>query len=202
MGQLSFFSADFLPPLLGDLGGMLAAHGQITVNSRGARLSILCSDDGRAAALVAECAARSISADVTEVEGPGPQLLMRTARTPDLMPLAADWTRGAVKSVPLELKVSPGFARIWTIAAGHQDEAGYLLGVDPHAPDTVDGLIAACARAGIAGAYIGIRGGGPGIRIVGHRRLTRLIDTIGTLPVGLPADCYPVENTVRFETQR
>lgn len=200
MGQLSFFSADYLPPLLGDLGALLAAHGQITVNSRGARLSILCTDDGRAAALVAECAVRSIKAEVTTADAP--HLLMRTARTPDLMPLAAEWTRGAVKSVPTGLVVSAGFARLWSIAAGRLDEAGYLLGVDPHAPDTVEGLIAACARAGIAGSYIGVRGGGPGIRIVGHRRLSRLIDTIGTLPPGLPADCYPAENIARFEAQR
>lgn len=193
MGQLSFFSADYLPPQLADLGGMLAAHGQITMGPRGARLSILLADEARAAALAAECSLRGIDAEVVMVEGPSPHLLMRTPRTAALLPLAEDWTRGAVKSVPMDLVVSAGFARVWTIAAGHLDEAGYLLGLDPHTPDSVDDLVAGCARAGIAGSFIGVRGGGPGIRIVGHRRLSRLIDTVGTLPTGLPAECYPAD---------
>ena len=190
MGQLSFFSADLLPPQVGDLGGLLAAHGQFTVGPRGARLSILTDDPARAAALVAECAARDINAQVTV---DGQHHLMRTDRTPALIELARSWTRGAVKSAPEHLVASAGFLRVWVIAAGRMDDAGYLLGLDPHTPDTTDALVAACARAGIAGAYIGVRGGGPGIRIVGHRRLARLIDTVGTLPPDLPAECYPIE---------
>lgn len=191
VSQLSFFSADFTPPTLADLGGLLAAHGQVTVNSRGARLSILLADRGRAEALIGECRIRGVSAEVRSVEGPGPQLLMRTERSPELNGLAADWTRGAVKSVPQGFAISAGFARIWAIAAGHLDDSGYLLGLDPHHPDMIDGLVVGCGHAGIAGSYIGVRGGGPAIRIVGHRRLLRLIDTIGTLPAGLPLGCYP-----------
>jgi hypothetical protein len=191
VAQLSFFSADYQPPVVADLGGLLAAHGQITTSPAGARLSILLDDDARAAAVVAECARREIAAEVVIVEGPGPQLLMRTRRSAALLPLAQAWTRGAVKSVPRSLAVTAGFSRLWVLAAGRADEAGYLLGVDPHTPDTVDDLIAACSRAGVAGSFVGVRAGGPAIRIVGHRRLARLADTVGTLPVDLPAGCAP-----------
>lgn len=191
MAQLSFFSADYQAPVVADLGGLLAAHGQITTGPAGARLSILLDDAGRAAAVVAECARRDIAAEVLTVEGPGPQLLMRTTRCAALLPLATAWTRGAVKSVPRALVVSAGFARLWVIGAGRRDVAGYLLGLDPHVPDSVDDLIAAGSRAGLAGSYVGVRAGGPAIRIVGHRRLARLADTVGTLPDELPADCRP-----------
>ncbi len=193
MGQLSFFSADYLPPQVADLGALLAAHGQITVSPRGARLSVLVAEQSRAVALVAECAARHIQADIAAVEGSASQVLMRTERTPALTQLSEDWTRGAVKGVPDGLELAAGFLRIWVVAAGRMDETGYLLGLDPHTLDSADALIAACARAGLAGSYIGGRGGGPGVRIVGHRRLNRLIDTIGTLPPDLPAECYPVQ---------
>jgi hypothetical protein len=196
VGQLSFFTADFRPPQVADLGGLLAAHGPITVSPGGARLSILVAEPARAVALVGESEVRQISAEVVDVDGSDPQLLMRTERTPALLELSNDWTRGAVKGVPDLLGVTAGFLRIWAIAAGRMDDSGYLLGLDPHTPETTEALIAACARAGIAGSYIGVRGGGPGIRIVGHRRLARLIDTIGTLPSDLPADCYPVEPRV------
>lgn len=194
MGQLSFFSADVVPPVLDDLAGLLAAHGQITVGSHGARLSIVLTEEQRAHAVLAECRLRGVHAEVGAAdEG---HLLVRTERTPTLNGMAAAWTRGAVKSVPDGLSMSAGFLRVWVLAAGHADDAGYLLGLDPHNLDLADDLIAACARAGLAGSYIGVRGGGPGIRVVGHRRLSRLIDTVGTLPAGLPARCYPVEPRV------
>lgn len=191
MGQLSFFSADLVPPVVDDLGGMLAAWGQISANPSGARLSMLVGDRVRAVALAAECAARGIDAEIGDAESG--RHLVRTARRPELSRLAESWTRGAVKVVPSGLVVSPGFVRIWVLAAGSADDSGYLLGVDPHAPDNIDALIAACSRSGLAGSFIGHRGGGPGIRIVGHRRLARLVDTVGTLPHGLPQQAYPVE---------
>ncbi len=193
MGQLSFFSADLQPPLVDDLGGLLAASGQITESADGARLSLLTDDPARASALVAECAARHVAASAEPDPGDRHQLLVRTDRSAALVPLARRWTRGAVKRVPDEVTVSAGFVRLWVLAAGHVDDVGYLLGVDPHRPENVEPLIAACARAGLAGCSIGPRGGGPAVRIVGHKRLARLVDTVGTLPPGLPADLYPVE---------
>lgn len=190
MGQLSFFSADFAPPRISDLGGLLAAHGQVVVAPGGARLSILLPEHWRAEALATECAGRGVTAKVVKVEGPAP-FLLRTDKDPQLLGLAAAWTKGAVKSVPDTLGADPGMLRCWAISAGRLDSPGYLLGLDPHAPDTHEALGSVCARAGLAGSLIGIRGGGPGIRIVGHRRLTRLVEFLGQVPEGAPEGAFP-----------
>lgn len=191
VGQLSFFSAAIAAPRVEDLGGMLAAHGQAVLNKADARLSILLTDRWRADALVHACTERNVQAEILTVDGPAPHLL-RTDRTAELLAVAAGWHRGAVKSVPEKLQVSPGLLWCWAIAAGQVDQNGYLLGLDPHAPDTHDALVEACARAGLAGSFIGVRGGGPGVRIVGHRRLERLTEILGEPPVGAPPQAFPV----------
>ena len=66
VSQLSLFSADLTPPQLVDLGGLLAAHGQITAGSDGVRLSILLADSWRADALLRECRVRDIPAHIPE----------------------------------------------------------------------------------------------------------------------------------------
>ncbi len=228
--QLSLFSADLIEPRPADLGGLLAAHGQIVSSATGARLSILLSDMWRAEALVRECRVRDIVAELlpapvfgSAAAGPvgpvGPagvvaraepqssesdgsscspraltagQVLLRTERSAELLDLAVAWTRGAIKAVPPGLTAHPGLLRCWTIAAGRPDEAGFLLGFDPHAPTTFEPLAAACAKAGIAGSLIRARGGGPGLRIVGYRRMARLAETVGTPPQAAPSGAFPV----------
>ena len=203
MSQLSLFSADLTPPQLVDLGGLLAAHGQITTGSDGVRLSILLAEPWRAAALLRECRVRDITA-VTPPEPIGAQstaddpagqaravVLLQTERTPSLSGLAAQWTRGAVKSVPADIVLSPGFLRCWTLAAGHPADVGFVLGLDPHAPDTHEPLAAACAAAGLAGSLLGARGGGPAVRIVGYRRCSRLSEMIGSPPPEAPRNAFP-----------
>jgi hypothetical protein len=192
--QLSLFSADLTPPQLSDLGGLLAAHGQVAVGGDGARLSILLSDPWRADALLRECRVRDVPSEVGEsepTETARSTILLRTERIPALQYLAAEWARGAVKAVPPGLVLSPGLLRCWTIAAGRPGEVGYLLGLDPHAPDTHEPLAAACAAAGLAGSLLGVRGGGPAVRIVGHRRCLRFAEMIGTPPPEAPAGAFP-----------
>lgn len=205
--QLSLFSADLTPPQLADLGGLLAAHGQLTVGDGGIRLSILLSDEWRAAALLRECRVRDIAARVSEVTAdsdvtPGDvasaepgrlsgRTLLATDRTPLLGGLAGDWTRGAVKAVPPGLVVGAGFLRIWTLAAGRPAEIGFQLGLDPHAPDTHEPMAAACAASGLTGSLLGVRGGGPAVRIVGYRRCSRLAEMIGTPPPEAPPHSFP-----------
>jgi hypothetical protein len=226
--QLSLFSADIVEPQPADLGGLLAAHGQIARDASGARLSVLLDAAWRADALLRECRVRDVPARVLPVDGEGSgggsggvvrdpggepparvrspgeptrgvrprmparrEALLRTDRSPDLRSLADDWTRGAVKSVPADLHLSAGLLRCWVLAAGRRDEAGFLLGFDPHAPDTYEPLAAACARAGVAGSLIGVRGGGPGIRVVGYRRISRLAELLGSPPPGAPRDVFP-----------
>lgn len=214
MSQLSLFSADLTPPRVEDLGGLLATHGQISRTSEGSRLSILLADEWRAKALLREFRVRDVegeqlpaaqafaggllddldgSADVpAPPERGGPTgVLLRTRRSAALDFLAADWTRGAMKAVPTGLVAGAGLLRCWTIAGGRPDEAGFVLGLDRHAPDTYEPLGSACARAGIAATLIGIRSGGPGLRVVGHRRSTRLIELLGTPPPEAPAGSFP-----------
>jgi hypothetical protein len=205
VSQLSLFSADLTPPQLDDLGGLLAANGQLAVGGAGVRLSILLAVLWRAEALLRECRVRDVPALVAESDGPGQlrdadsagttdlpmAVLLRTEQTRLLRALAADWTRGAVKSAPADLIVTAGFLRCWTIAAGRPAAIGFLLGLDPHAPDTHEPLAAACAAAGLAGSLLGIRGGGPAVRIVGYRRCSRLAEMIGTPPPEAPAGAFP-----------
>ncbi len=206
MSQLSLFSADLTPPQLVDLGGLLAAHGQLTAGSDGVRLSILLADSWRGGALLRECRVRDIPALIPEspmtlleptpmVDDPStgqrPVVLLQTDRTATLAELATHWTRGAVKAVPADLVLTPGFLRCWALAAGHPADVGFVLGLDPHAPDTHEPLAAACAAAGLAGSLLGARGGGPAVRIVGYRRCSRLSEMIGTPPPEAPRGAFP-----------
>jgi hypothetical protein len=192
--QLSLFSADLTPPQLSDLGGLLAAHGQVAVSGEGVRLSILLTESWRADALLRECRVRDVPSEVVQhdpADETRPGILLRTERTQVLTYLATEWARGAVKAVPDGLVLTPGMLRCWTIAAGRPGEIGYVLGLDPHAPDTFEPLAAACAAAGLAGSLLSARGGGPAVRIVGHRRCVRFAEMIGTPPPGAPAGAFP-----------
>lgn len=211
MSQLSLFSADLTPPRVEDLGGLLATHGQISRSAGGTRLSILLAEEWRAKALLREFRVRDIEGEqlpaaqalagglldepvdgATPPDRGGPTgVLLRTSRSAALDFLAADWTRGAAKAVPVSLVAGAGLLRCWSIAGGRRDESGFVLGLDRHAPDTYEPLGSACARAGLAGTLIGIRSGGPGLRVVGHRRSTRLVELVGTPPPEAPAGAFP-----------
>jgi hypothetical protein len=197
VSQLSLFSADLTPPQLSDLGGLLAAHGQIVTGVGGVRLSILLADSWRAEALLRECRVRDVRAEVIagadRVVGADPiaATVFRSQFSELLAGLAQEWTRGAVKAVPAGLTLTPGLLRCWTIAAGRPADIGFLLGLDPHAPDTYEPLAAVCAAAGLAGSLLGVRGGGPAVRIVGYRRCARLAEMIGTPPPEAPRGAFP-----------
>ena len=113
--------------------------------------------------------------------------LVRTGMDPSLSTIAAEWTRGAVKTVPPRWLPGPRELRAWTLAAGSPDGDHYLLGLDPHAPDTHSPLASALMRVGIAPTLIGTRGGRPALRISGRRRLSRLVENVGEPPEGAEA---------------
>ena len=206
MSQLSLFSADLTPPQLADLGGLMAAHGQLDVGPGGATLSMLLTDTWRAEALLRECRVRDVPARIvattqadpltpanplTPVVGAAPVTRLQTEQTPMLAAMAADWTAVVGKTVPGALAVTAGLLRCWTLAAGRPADVGFLLGLDPLAPDTHEPLAAACAAAGLAGSLLGVRGGGPAVRIVGYRRCSRLAEMIGTPPPEAPPGAFP-----------
>jgi hypothetical protein len=180
VSQLSFFSAESVPPAVADLTGMLAAAGQVVMVSGGARLSVVVEDLWRATALAEMITEAGLQPEITRTEEDTP--LVRTAVDDRLVVTAKEWTRGAVKTVPPQWLPGPRQLRAWTLAAGTPEADRYLLGLDPHAPDTHSPLASALMRVGIAPTLIGTRGSRPALRISGRRRLSRLVENVGEPP--------------------
>jgi hypothetical protein len=189
--QLSFFSTDARPPAVADLAGVLCGPGQTVRFGRGgsARLSVVVADQWRAAALAAECALRGVLAELAASDSGLP--LVRTAFRADLVELASAWTRGAVKAVPASVELDGPILRLWAQTTGRRDGRGYLLGLDPRAPDTHEPLVAALATAGLSPVLHGERAGSPAVRITGRRRLCRLAELVGAPPPAAPPDAWP-----------
>lgn len=192
--QPSLFSAELAVPELDDLGGLLAAHGQLAGGPGGPRLSILLAESWRAHTLAAACARRGVAAEVIAVPADGEHeaLLVRSERSPRLGAVAERWTRGAVKAAPADLVVDAGLLRLWTIAAGRPGPLGYLLGLDPHATGTHQPLVAAMARAGLPGPLVGVQSGAFAVRVTGVRRLARLAEMVGSPPDDAPVGSWPI----------
>jgi hypothetical protein len=188
VSQLSFFSAESVPPAVSDLTGVLAAAGQIVTVGSGARLSVVVDRPWRAAALGQMIDDAGMTAEIAETDEKTP--LVRTAVDARLRPIAGEWTRGAVKTVPPLWLPGPRELRAWILAAGSPDADRYLLGLDPHAPDTHSPLASALMRIGIAPTLIGTRGARPALRISGRRRLSRLVENVGEPPEGAEALQY------------
>lgn len=180
VSQLSFFSADSVPPSVADLAGVLAGPGQIVVMGAEARLSVVVDAQWRAVALAELITEAGLLPEITRTEEDTP--LVRTAVDSRLRALAQAWTRGAVKTVPPQWVPGPRELRAWTLAAGAAEADRYLLGLDPHAPDTFAPLASALMRVGIAPTLIGTRGSHPALRITGRRRLARLVENVGESP--------------------
>jgi hypothetical protein len=180
VSQLSFFTAESVPPAVTDLSGVLAASGQIVLVGAGARLSVVVDQLWRASALAEMIREAGLVPEIARTDEETP--LVRTAVNPLLTDIAAQWTRGAVKTVPVRWLPGPRELRAWTLAAGSLEGDHYLLGLDPHAPDTHSPLASALMRVGIAPTLIGTRGGRPALRISGRRRLSRLVENVGEPP--------------------
>ncbi|CAM3641240.1 hypothetical protein H7J08_21230 [Mycobacterium frederiksbergense] len=181
MSQLSFFSAESVPPAVEDLTGLLAAHGQVVIHGGAARLSIVVDQLWRARELAAMITEVGLEPEIARTDENTP--LVRTGMDSRLVGIAAEWTRGAVKTVPGDWLPGARELRAWTLAAGVPEATDrYLLGLDPHAPDTHPVLASALMRVGIAPTLIGTRGARPALRISGRRRMTRLVENVGEPP--------------------
>jgi hypothetical protein len=94
-----------------------------------------------------------------------------------------------VKCVPEEWQLDGAALRMWALSAGRPDgRGGYLLDLDPQAPQTHLPLIAAATRAGLPPARIG---SGPALRISGTRRVARLVELVGPVPPGAAMAEWP-----------
>jgi hypothetical protein len=192
VSQLSFFTAESVPPAVADLCGVLAASGQVVrvgaSEAQGARLSVVVDQLWRASGLAEMIREAGMVPEISRTEEGTP--LVRTAVDRSLTTIAREWTRGAVKTVPPRWLPGPRELRAWTLAAGSPEGDHYLLGLDPHAPDTHSPLASALMRVGIAPTLIGTRGGHPALRITGRRRLSRLVENVGEPPDD--ADALPL----------
>jgi hypothetical protein len=139
----------------------------------------------RAEALAEMIAEAGLRAEIARTDEDTP--LVRTAMDARLVTIATEWTRGAVKTVPPQWLPGPRELRAWTLASGTPDSDRYLLGLDPHAPDTHSPLASAMMRVGIAPTLVGTRGTHPALRISGRRRLSRLVENVGEPPDGAEA---------------
>lgn len=193
MAQLSFLSADARDVERADLAGLLCGPAQLARfgASGTARLSLLLADPARASALIAELAIRDVAAEPAVVESGS--TVLRTAFRSDLVELAAQWTRGAVKAVPDGFTLDGPSLRLWVLAAGVPDRrAGFLLGLDAHAPQTHVPIASAVTRLGLPVLRLGPRGGGPALRISGVRARRRLAELVGPAPELVVSGCWPV----------
>jgi hypothetical protein len=191
VGQLSFYSAEARAPRVADLAGLLCGPGQAVSFGRGtaARVSVVVAEPWRAHALALCCAERGVHADVRRSEEGHP--VVRTPFRADLAGLAGAWLRGAVKAVPDGFELDGSALRVWVVASGRAEATGYLLGLDPHAPDTHESLVAVLARSGLPAIVHGARSGAPALRVTGRRRLRRLAELVGGTPPGVDERAWP-----------
>ncbi len=182
--QFSLFGAQAADAVLTDLDGLLLAGGDWVRAERGwaARLSVLVDQWWRADALMAELDHRRLTCDT--VPAPGGLIAVRTPITDLLRAQAERWTRGASLRVPADLALSASGLRLWAIAGGRSEEAGYLLTTAGERADDSSVHRAAgrqLASLGIPAANLTGRGG-PGWRVTSARRLRRLAELLGEPP--------------------
>lgn len=187
--QMSLFGVEAALPAPVDLEGLLAGPGQVVRMGGTARVSVVVTETWRATALVAELRLRGLAATcVPTVEQ---HIGVRTAYATVLAPLAATWLRGAVKAAPRPLRLDGRRLRLWLIAAGYRDPAGFLLRLGRDEDLVVPAAGRALAAIGLPAELVGVRAGGPAYRIVGRRRIARLAELVGEAPPQAPAGTWP-----------
>jgi len=177
--QFSLFGAAAAEPVLDDLDGVLLAGGHWARLGGTARLSVVVPDAWRADALAEAFAGRGVADVARSVEAAQSGVSVRTAFSAALAPHAARWMRGANEVPPLGFVLSPGGLRLWAVASGWADGAGYVLRTA--APDDAVHLAAGAqlARLGLAAVSLSHR---PGWRITSLKRLRRLAEMVGEPP--------------------
>ncbi len=188
--QPSLLGASAAPPEVGDLAGLLLAGGQIARSGDTAQISIVVHHPWRAAAIVSECGRRAVAATVVStVDSP---VGVRTAFAATLAPLARAWTDDVGRHPPRTLTLDGAVLRLWAMAVGHRDRAGYVLPISESDQGFRDVVGAALARLGVSAQLVSRRGDtGEMFRIVGRRRLDRLAEMVGDPPKQAPADIWP-----------
>jgi hypothetical protein len=190
MSQLSLFGATAREPALDDLEGLLAAGGQLARRDHAARVSLVLRERWRADAIAAAMAdLLRLDAEVGSAE------MGSAVRTPwlvELRPMADRWTRGAVKCPPDGWVLDGARLWWWCLATGRGDPGMYTLALGVNDDHAWLSLGSALAGVGVPGVLVGPRADGPAYRIVGRRRLVRLLELVGDRPADVPDDAWPV----------
>nr|WP_221472112.1 hypothetical protein [Amycolatopsis umgeniensis] len=145
-----------------------------------ARLSAVVDEPWRAGALARECRRRGVQAQVSAAECGRP--LVRTPFRVDLLSLEQRWSQGEKKVLPDGFRLDGAMLRMWALAAGSPQGNGYLLALDPEAPETHERLIRALAQLGVPAKPL--RGEETLLRVTGRRRLAHVLELIGDAPAG------------------
>ena len=130
MSQLSFFSAESVPPAVADLTGLLAAPGQVVVVRGGARLSVVVDRQWRAVAIAEMIVEAGLEPEIGRTDENSP--LVRTSVDPRLADIATEWTRGSGQD--RAAAVVARAARIAGLDAGGWQPRGRPLFTGPRSP--------------------------------------------------------------------
>ena len=189
MSQLSLFGAMAREPALADVEGLLAGNGQVVRRADAARISVVVAEDWRVRALVDEMrSALGLEAEV------GPAEVGMTVGTPwlgELRATADAWFRGAVKCPPAGWVLDGSRLRWWCLSAGRSAGDMYSLALGANDEHGWLAVGSALSAVGVPGVLVGPRADGPAYRIVGRRRLARLVELIGDRPDGVPTEAWP-----------
>lgn len=189
MSQLSLFGASARDPALADLEGLLAGNGQLARRGNAARLSVVVEEQWRVDVLVDHLAESfGMIADVSPAEA---GTAVGTPWLSELRPLADAWTRGAVKFPPAGWVLDGSRLRWWCLSGGRLAAGMYMFALGPNDEQAWLAIGSALAAAGVPGALVGPRADGPAYRVVGRRRLVRLLELVGDRPPGVPEDGWP-----------
>jgi hypothetical protein len=189
VSQLSLFGATAREPALTDLDGVLAGNGKIVRRDGTARVSVVVAEQWRAHVLAQQMAdLLGLTAEIAPAE------LGLTVRTPwlaDLLAVADGWSRGAVKVPPPGWVLDGARLRWWCLAEGVAGPGVYTLHLGASDQQSWLAVGSALAIAGVPGVLVGPRADGPAYRIVGRKRLGRLVELVGDAPAGVPSTAWP-----------
>jgi hypothetical protein len=193
MSQLSLFSAGMSDPSYDDLDGLLVGPASIERRGDAARLAVVVTDDWRAEVLLRGFSVLGAGGEAEAVAGGG--LLVRTGFVAALYATAQRWHSTAGKQAPPGVRLDGARLWWWCLAAGSAEPAGYRLRLGSQDGDQVwTAAGAALAGAGVPGVLVGQRAAlvdGPAYRVIGVRRLVRLVELVGAAPAGVPSSSWP-----------
>jgi hypothetical protein len=110
---------------------------------------------------------------------------------PELRETADAWFRGAVKCPPTGWVLDGSRLRWWCLSSGWSANGMYSLALGANDEHGWLAVGSALSAAGVPGVLVGPRADGPAYRIVGRRRLARLVELIGDRPDGVPLEGWP-----------